>query len=111
MKRHKVFLFLASIVSMIVMSGDRPGALSRAKSSEPQRIRFEVAAFEERNGQRDLVSETTVDGPAGTDFTINLHDSRFQMNAKFVTDLIGSSALKIKADMNTRRLYGYSERT
>jgi hypothetical protein len=92
------------------MTGTRPAAVSRAKSDEPQRIRFEVAAFEEHDGQRDLISETTIDGPPGTDFTINLHDSRFQMNAKFVTDLVAPGTLNIKADLSTRRLYGYSER-
>lgn len=111
MQRYKKFLLLVSIVAMIFMSGARPAALSSAKSGEPRRIRFAVAAFAESNGQRNLVSETTVDGPAGTDFNIDLHDSRFQMKAKFTTDLVASGTLKIKAELNTRRLYGYSERS
>jgi len=110
MQRYKKFILFVSILTLAIMSSDRSVAVSRAQSSEPPRIRFEVVAFEERNGDREIVSDTTIDGPAGTDFTINLHDNRFQMNAKFMTDLIAPGMLKIKADLNTRRLYGYSER-
>lgn len=110
MRRYKKLLLFASIVSLTIMGDTRPVVLSRTKSGELQRIRFDVAAFEERDGRRDLISQTTVDGPAGTDFTINLDDSGFHMNAKFVTDLIAPTNLKIKSDLNTRRLYGYSER-
>lgn len=110
MPRHNRFLLFAAIVSMTLMTGTGPAARSRTKSDEPQRIRFEVAAYEEHSGKRDLVSETTIDGPTGTDFTINLHDSRFQMNAKFVTDLVAPGTLNMRTDLSTRRLYGYSER-
>ena len=110
MQRYKKFLLATAIVCLSLMVDRHPLAVSRARSDEPGRIRFAITAFEERDGAREIVSETTIDGPAGTDFNINLHDSRFQMNAKFVTDLIASGTLKIKADLNTRRLYGYSER-
>jgi len=109
MKRFRKFLVFAVVLSIVAVSSSRPSG-SRATKDMPRRIRFEVVAFEERNGDREIVSETTIDGPAGTDFTINLHDNRFQMNAKFVTDLIASDTLKIKTDLKTRRLYGYSER-
>ena len=110
MQKHNRLVLFAAIVSLTLITGTRPEAVSRTKSDEPERIRFEVAAFEEHDGQRDLVSKTTIDGPAGTDFTIKLHDRRFQMNAKFVTDLVAPGTLNIRADLNTRRLYGYSER-
>jgi hypothetical protein len=111
MQRHKRLVLFAAIFSLALMSGTSRVAISGAKGGGPERIRFEVVTFAERNGRRDLLSQTLVDGPSGTDFTVNLHDSRFQMNAKFVTDLIAPGTLKIKTDLNTRRLYGYSERS
>ena len=61
-------------------------------------------------GQRDLVSETTVEGAEGTDFNIKLTGARFQMNTRFLTDLVAPNTLQIRADLNTRRFYGQSER-
>lgn len=105
-----IFFFL--LASIIVLSG---GRLRSAQSSENQsdtlkRIRFQIAAYEESAGQRSLISETTVEGPQGSDFNVELQGERFEMSANFLTDLVGPDVLKIRAKLKTRRLYGYSER-
>ncbi len=83
---------------------------ARPATDDLRRIRFDVTTFEEHNGRRDVISETTVEGPQGTDFQIKLQGGRFQLDAKFLTDLVAPEVLKVRADLNTRRLYGYSER-
>src|SRR5262249_44444865 len=50
------------------------------------------------------------EGPPGMDFKVALHGGQYNMEAHFLTDLDGQDALKVRAKLNTRRLYGYSER-
>jgi len=56
-----------------------------------------------------VLSDATVDGMPGTDFVIDLHANRFKMSARFLTDLASSDSLAVKATLDTRRFYGYSE--
>ena len=113
MRTHALTLLLASL-SLLLFIGDHHSSRSTATAQpadrEARRIRFDVKTFEERSGHRDLISAAIIDGPEGTDFQIKLHGSRFQMDARFLTDASGSEAMKIRAALNTRRLYGYSER-
>jgi hypothetical protein len=51
-----------------------------------------------------------VEGAPGTDFSVTLQSGRFKMNARFLTDLVSPEMLKIRANLDTRRFYGYSER-
>lgn len=93
-----------------ILSGDgAPAATTRARTPA-ERIRFHIATVEEDGRARKVISESVVDGPPGTDFNINLEDARFRMKADFLTDLIRPDALKLRVRLETRRLYGYSER-
>lgn len=76
----------------------------------PERMRFQITTVEERAGERNIISEASVEGPPGTDFNINLEGGRFRMRARFLTDPIRRDALKVRAKLDTRRFYGYSER-
>jgi hypothetical protein len=99
-----MLIFLALILLVTTDSrvfSDRPGA----------RIEFRIATIEETAGDRNLISEALVEGPPGTDFNITLRGERFRMNARFLTDLIGAGTLKVRAKLDTRRLYGFSERS
>ena len=87
-----------------------PEASSGASLEIPRRIRFQIATVEEKAGARNIISEALVEGPPGTDFSVNLQDNQFKMNARFLTDLTGTERLKVRARLNTRRLYGRSER-
>ncbi len=78
--------------------------------SENDRIQFVIRAIEESNNQKKIISETTVEGLPGTDFNINLKTERFEMQAKFLTDLIAPDKISFRTHLNTRRLYGLSER-
>jgi hypothetical protein len=73
-----------------------------------KRIKFQIATVEETGGQRHVLSTSTIEGPPGTDFHINLESSRFKMDARFLTDLLADRSLKVRAKLETRRLYGYS---
>ena len=73
------------------------------------RIRFQITAVEEHSGERRVISDAAVEGPPGTDFNVNLQDGRFQMSARFLTDLVPGGGLDVRARLDTRRLYGYSE--
>jgi hypothetical protein len=111
----KILFALVALLSLTASDG----RINRAAFSEaafegsiesPRRIRFQIAAVEEKAGARDVISEALVEGPPGTDFNVNLQGTRFKMNARFLTDLAGPERLKVRARLNTRRLYGYSER-
>jgi hypothetical protein len=103
---------LTLLICLLSLASNGPSAHSpdTAQPSNARRIRFDVATFEEHDGRRDLISETTIEGPPGTDFNIKLRGGRFHMDARFLTDLVAPDSLKIRANLNTRRLYGYSER-
>lgn len=83
--------------------------LGAGAASGGERIRFQITAVEESAAGRNVLSDATVEGPEGTDFTVNLQDARFRMNARFLTDLAPGGTLRLRARLDTRRLYGYSE--
>lgn len=81
-----------------------------AGGSGDERIRFQITAVEEGAAGRKVISDAAVEGPAGTDFNVNLQDGRFRMSARFLSDLEpGGGGLTLRARLETRRLYGYSE--
>ena len=77
---------------------------------QEQRISFKVTTIEELSGQRNVISVARIDGPPGTDFRILLNSDRFEMAARFLTDLVAPERLRVRAQLKTRRLYGYSSR-
>jgi len=105
--------FFVILLLWTLNCGGHPFPLSTTMISAPvesPRIRYDVAALEVKGGQRTLLSETTIEGPAGTDFQITLQSSQFQMSAHFLNDLAASKVLSMRADLKMRRLYGRSER-
>ena len=102
---------LAALMSSLLVTD---GRLSLARSSEDvlrsgsSGVRFQITAIEESAAGRKVISRATIDGPPGTDFNIDLNSSGFKMNARFLTDMISSAELKVRAKLTTRRLYGYS---
>jgi hypothetical protein len=109
MKRSmRVSLFLFILISLLMNSAS---SLSpKASAGQSRRIRFQIATVEEKGAQRNLISYAFVEGPAGTDFDIDVNGERFKMSAKFLTDLQEDHTLMLRAKLQTRRLYGYSER-
>lgn len=77
-------------------------------ANNQKRIQFQIKAIAEKSGERQILSQTRVEGPSGTDFNINLQTGNFKMQTRFLTDLISSDKLKIRANLNTRRFYGTS---
>jgi hypothetical protein len=93
------------------MSG---GRLLSAESSSgetrlPERLGFRITTVEESAGERNVISDATVEGPPGTDFNVSLQTERFKMSARFLTDLMTPDSLKVRAKLDTRRFYGYSQ--
>ena len=108
MKAGTRILLLALTLIALAMSGSR---IHAAKSpAEQKRIRFQIATIAEHAGERRVISSSLVEGPPGTDFNIELQGERFKMSAKFLTDVIENNRLKVRARLQTRRLYGTSER-
>lgn len=111
MSRTKfILLWLLLFVSL---AGFGCSFFARKKIDSPaldNRIRFDIRAIEETDSERRIVSETTIEGLPGTDFNINLQTERFNMQARFLTDFSAPDKIKIRAKLNTRRLYGRSER-
>jgi hypothetical protein len=100
------------LISPLVLSGDNLYSSPPGQTLASQRrIIFRIATIEEDQGKRNLVSLAIVEGAPGTDFDIDLQGSQFKMKAYFLTDLVSPDALKIRVRLNTRRLYGYSERS
>jgi hypothetical protein len=111
MKMSKRKLISLMFILPLMMTGDTLYS-SQASQGPPdtQRIRFQIATIEERRGARNTISLSTVEGPPGTDFIVNLEGARFKMNARFLTDVVAPGVLEVRTTLDTRRLYGYSER-
>lgn len=108
MKKHFRFLLLILTLPLLLASDGRQSA-ARPAQPGPERVRFRITTVEERGGERNILSETTVEGPPGTDFNVNLQSERFKMKAHFLTDLLQRDTLRVRAKLDTRRFYGYSE--
>lgn len=109
LKARTIFILL---IVTLMAAGDGPAhsAAPPEGKGNPKRILFKIATVEERAGKRDLIAESIVEGPPGTDFNVTLEGERFKMAAHFLTDLTAPGGLKIRAKLDTRRLHGYSER-
>lgn len=101
-------LLAFAVIAAAVAAEVSPPNVS-ATETAGERIRFQITAFEESTAGRKVISDATVEGPPGTDFNINLEDGRFRMSARFLTDLAHDGGLTLRARLDTRRLYGYSE--
>jgi hypothetical protein len=94
-----IFLLMNSAGSLSTKSFDR----------QARRIAFQIATVEERAGERNVISYAVVEGPAGTDFDIDLNGEGFKLRAEFLTDLQRDNQLLLRARLQTRRLYGLSK--
>src|SRR5215471_20170117 len=72
-------------------------ALSANVSVEQKQIKFVVKTIEQKGDVEELLSEAAIAGAPGTDFNIVLQDKRFKMDAKFMTDVVGSDSLAVRA--------------
>lgn len=110
MSARTASLTLLLAFTSLLASDRRPLAADTGAGAThaPARIRFLITTVEERGGERNVISEATVEGPAGTDFQINLQGERFKLGARFLTDLLRPGALQLRARLSTRRFYGYS---
>ena len=100
---------LACMALMVFVVAEVSPPNVSASVSAGERIRFQITAVEEGAAGRKVISDAAVEGPPGTDFNINLQDGRFRMSARFLTDLADGGGLTLRARLDTRRLYGYSE--
>ncbi|HEX8187222.1 MAG TPA: hypothetical protein VF586_02655 [Pyrinomonadaceae bacterium] len=100
-------LTLACIAAGVAAEVSPPNGSSNVTGGE--RIRFQITAVEESGAGREVISDAAVEGPPGTDFNVNLQDGRFQVSARFMSDLARGGGLTLRARLDTRRLYGHSE--
>lgn len=109
--KTRIFVILLVLLFTLMSNGRFLSAesLKGAPPRQPERVQFRIKTIEESAGGRNVISDATVEGPFGTDFDISLQGERFKMNAQFLTDLTGHDALKMRAKLDTRRLYGYSQ--
>lgn len=109
----RIVVVLIALVISFLAYGDQ-GSLIRTEARIPattfDRIKFLIVTVEEKGSQRKVIAESFLEGPPNTDFNINLDGERFRMRASFLTDLTAPDRLKIRARLNTRRLYGFSEK-
>jgi len=105
MKIKKVFLLITILFTVSLIGVNR--SLS-AKADEQKRVRFQIVAAQENSTERKVLSQTTIEGLAGTDFNVNLQTANFKLHASFICDLVAPDKLKIKSKLDTRRFYGYS---
>jgi hypothetical protein len=102
-------LIFLTLLLLMTNSGNSRVIKSNPPPSDLKRVRFQIVTIEEKQEQRQVISSALVEGPPGTDFDIDLNGERFKMKAGFVTDLDSDNRLKIRAQLQTRRFYGYSE--
>ena len=107
MKRRALLALMMLVAAVVVFDVARPEV--SAEGAADERIRFQITAVVEKKGVREVVSDAAVEGPPGTDFNVNLQDGRFKVSARFMSDLAPGGGLKLRAKLDTRRLYGESE--
>jgi hypothetical protein len=101
---------LVCVAFLIAAAAEVSPTRGSADVPADERVRFRITAVEERGlAGREIISDAVVEGPPGTDFNVNLQDERFRMVARFMTDLGTGGGLTLRAKLDTRRLYGYSE--
>src|SRR5262249_1065085 len=106
----RFLLILGGLTLLFYTLGRFHSDARQVDATNSKRIRFQVTTVEERVRQRNVISEALIEGPPGTDFKVALHGWQYNMDAYFLTDLEDQDSLKVRARLNTRRLYGYSER-
>lgn len=106
----KIFILLCLLLMLGVPGDNLSSSRPSAQALSERRVLFRIATIEESKATRNRLSLALVEGPPGTDFDIHLAGSQFTMKAHFLTDLVSADTLKLRARLNTRRLYGYSER-
>lgn len=80
-------------------------------ASSLEAVEFDVAVIEEAGEERKRVlCRAVVSGPDGTDFDLVCDGARLRMSARFVTDPLPDIGVRVRSKLETRRLYGYSER-
>ena len=105
--RAKLTLILFALLSLTGGSRIRSTNANR-EAADLKRMQFQITTIREHAGERTVISSSVIEGPPGTDFDIDLQGESFKMKAKFLTNLDESRALKVRANLQTRRLYGYS---
>lgn len=103
-------IFGGLLLVALTAASSRSHSAGPANANTANRIRFHVSAVAETAGTTSTIADSTIEGAPGTDFVIDLQSGRFKMNARFLTDLASPDSLRVRAKLNTRRFYGYSER-
>ena len=106
----RLSLLLLIVLLLLLEKGMPFRATAVSEAEDSRRITFRIAAVERHGSAETLLSEALIEGPPGTDFTVKLNSEQFRMKASFLTDLTSANALSVRATLDTRRLYGYSER-
>lgn len=102
-KMKKVIFYCSALLFVLWQSGG-----DFVSANNQKRIQFQINTIAEKSGERQILLQTSVEGPSGTDFTVNLQTGNFKMQARFLTDLVSSDRLRLRANLNTRRFYGSS---
>lgn len=98
-------IYALILLSILFNSDSRPVS---AAAGEQKRIRFQVTTISDNGTEHKILAQTTIEGLPGTDFKINLQTENFKMQTRFLSDLIAPEKLKMRANLDTRRFYGYS---
>ena len=102
----------AGRMGLRILAASLVGLLAAAQGSTDlqERIEFLVTTVQEAGGTRSILFQARISGPPDTDFDIRLQGHRLEMTARFLTDLQGDGTLLVRTRLETRRLYGVSER-
>ena len=106
-----VVLFRAVVTSLIAaLAMVKEPEITGREQAASHRVAFRVTTIEKVSGKERTVSEALIEGPEGTDFNLTLNTRLFSMAAGFLTDLTAEGQLRVRANIETKRLYGESER-
>jgi hypothetical protein len=84
--------------------------LGPAEATESPGVAFRVRTLVGPDGARYALSDATVDGPPGTDVTLESRAGSFTMHTTLKTDLLPDGRVRVVAKVTTRRDAGTSER-
>ncbi|MBX7222850.1 MAG: hypothetical protein K1Y36_23075 [Blastocatellia bacterium] len=101
-------LFWALAIGICAFGLGRAGS-QPTTAATVSRIQFCITAIEAHSNTPNLISETLIEGPPGTDFNLNLKSKGFVLTTRFLTDLLPDQRVEMRAALETRRYLGQSD--
>jgi hypothetical protein len=107
-RRLGILTLLRALVAALAPAALAPEPVAAGDAA--RRVSFRIRTLLGPEGARAVASDATVDGPPGTDISLDGRAGEFTMAAKLRTDLVDGGRVRIATEITTRRRAGTSAR-